>query len=92
MVASYQAFIEKRSRFGNQSGFDPIWIPDWLKDFQQHLCGWSIQLGRAAILADCGMGKTPMQLVFGENVVRKTNKPFMIATPLAVGAQTLKEA
>lgn len=33
-----------------------------------------------------------MQLVYGENVVRHTNKPFMLVTPLAVGAQFLREA
>lgn len=67
-------------------------MPDFLFDFQQHLVEWAIRKGRSAIFADCGLGKTPMQLAWAENVVRKTNKPVMIATPLAVGAQTLREA
>jgi hypothetical protein len=33
-----------------------------------------------------------MQLVWAENVVRKTNKPVLICTPLAVSHQTLREA
>ncbi len=32
-----------------------------------------------------------MQLVWAENVLRKTNKPVLIVTPLAVGAQTIRE-
>jgi hypothetical protein len=33
-----------------------------------------------------------MQLVFAENVVRKTNRPVLICTPLAVSHQTEREA
>jgi hypothetical protein len=33
-----------------------------------------------------------MQLVWAENVVRKTNRPVLIVTPLAVSAQTVREA
>jgi hypothetical protein len=47
--------------------------------------------GRSAIFADCGLGKTPMQLVWAENIVRKTNGNVLILTPLAVSYQTIKE-
>lgn len=33
-----------------------------------------------------------MQLVWAENVVRHTNKPVLVLTPLAVSAQTVREA
>lgn len=88
---NYQQFIEQKSQSGTDSGFDPIWMPDFLFDFQKSLVEWSIRKGRAAIFADCGLGKTPMQLVWAENVVRKTNKPVLIITPLAVSYQTIKE-
>lgn len=35
---------------------------------------------------------TPMQLVWAENVVRRTNRRVLILTPLAVSAQTVSEA
>lgn len=89
---TYHDFISGKSRHCEQSGFEPNWMPPFLFDFQAALCEWSIRLGRAMTAADCGLGKTPMQLVFAENVVRHTNRPVMLATPLAVGAQTLKEA
>lgn len=41
---------------------------------------------------NCGLGKTPMQLVWAENVVRHTNRPVLVMTPLAVGRQTVSEA
>lgn len=88
----YAEFLRNKSQVGTACGFDPIWLPDWLFDFQQSLVEWAIRKGRAAIFADCGLGKTPMQLVWAENVVRKTNKPVLIVTPLAVSRQTVREA
>ncbi|MCP5069247.1 MAG: helicase [bacterium] len=67
-------------------------MPDFLFDFQRALVEWSVRKGRCAILADCGLGKTPMQLVWAENVVRHTNRPVLIAAPLAVSQQVVREA
>lgn len=92
MPSSYAQFIEGKSQLGGLSGFDPVWMPDFLFDFQVALVEWAIRKGRAAIFADCGLGKTPMQLVWAENVVRKTGRPVLILTPLAVAAQTVREA
>lgn len=88
----YAGFVRKKSQYINDKGFEPTWIPEWLHDFQKFLVDWSIRKGRSAIFADCGMGKTPMQLVWAQNVVEKTGKNVMIATPIAVGAQTVAEA
>lgn len=87
----YHEFLDRKTQVGSESGFDPLWLPDFLYPFQASLVEWAIRKGRAAIFADCGLGKTPMQLVWAENVVRKTNKPVLIMTPLAVGAQTIRE-
>ncbi len=89
---NYQTFLESKSHLQNLQGFDSIWIPDFLFDFQKDLTEWAIRKGTAAIFADCGMGKTIMQLVWAENVVRKTNKNVLILAPLAVSAQTQQEA
>lgn len=89
---NYTEFIERKSQIGGNAGFDPVWMPDFLFPFQQSLVEWAIKKGRAAIFADCGLGKTAMQLVWAQNVVEKTNKPVLILTPLAVAAQTVREA
>jgi len=91
-MTSYQAFLDNKSQGGVMDGFEPEWMPDFLFDFQRQLVDWSTRKGKAAIFADCGLGKTPIQLVWAENVVRHTNRPVLIATPLAVNHQTLREA
>lgn len=87
----YNEFLERKTQANINSGFEPIWIPDFLFDFQKSLVEWSLIKGCSAIFADCGLGKTPMQLVWAENIVRKTNKNVLILTPLAVSQQTIKE-
>ena len=90
-MSEYHDFIARKSQSSNDTGFDPVWMPDFLFDFQKALVEWSLRKGKAAIFADCGLGKTPMQLVWAENVVRKTNGRVLILTPLAVSAQTAQE-
>jgi hypothetical protein len=89
---SYADFLERRAQLADADGFEPVWMPDFLFDFQRALTDWAIRKGRAAIFADCGLGKTPMQLVWAENVRRLTGKPVLIVTPLAVSYQTKAEA
>jgi len=91
MGDDYETFITEKSQLGGMHGFKPTCLPDWLYDFQKDLTTWAVEKGRAAIFADCGLGKTPMQLVWAQNVVEHTNKPVLIITPLAVSAQTMRE-
>ena len=86
----YKEFLESRAQYNSGDGFDPIWMPEFLFDFQRGLVDWALKRGRAAIFADCGLGKGPMQLVWAENVVRKTNKPVLVVTPLAVSYQMVR--
>ncbi|MCP4644532.1 MAG: helicase [bacterium] len=90
-MIEYAEFIEAKTHLGGQHGFDPVWMPDILFPFQVSLAEWSIRRGRAAVFADCGMGKTFIQLVWAENVARKTGGRVLILTPLAVAFQTVSE-
>jgi len=91
VINDYLAFIERKQHLGTMDGFDPLFMPDKLFDFQKSLVDWSLRKGRCAIFADCGLGKTAMALVWAENVVRKTNGRVLILTPLAVGSQFVSE-
>jgi hypothetical protein len=91
-MTRYAEFLERKTQLEGGHGFEPEWMPDFLFDFQQSLVTWAIRQGRAAIFADCGLGKTPMQLVWADNVVRHTGRPVLIVTPLAVSFQTEGEA
>lgn len=87
----YNQFLETKAQNNKLYGFKPTFMPDQLKDFQAALVDWSVNKGRAAIMADCGLGKSFMQLVWAQNVVEKTGKAVLILTPLAVAAQTVRE-
>jgi len=90
-MQSYEQFLDAKTHLGAEHGFDPIWMPDSLFPFQVALVEWACRKGRAAIFADCGLGKTPMQLAWAENVARKTGGRVLILTPLAVAFQTVRE-
>jgi hypothetical protein len=87
----YEEFLDKKTQLGTQDGFDPVYMPDCLFDFQKHCVTWATRKGRGALFADTGLGKTLMQLAWAENVVRHENRPVLILTPLAVGSQTVRE-
>lgn len=91
-MESYGEFLDRKSQYYNMFGFEPVFMPDYLMDFQKSLVEWACRRGRAAIFADCGLGKTIMALVWAENVIRKTNGKILILTPLAVGLQTIRES
>jgi hypothetical protein len=91
-VNDYAEFLRAKSQSGAACGFKPVWLPDFLFDFQGSLVEWALWTGRAAIFADCGLGKTPMELVWAENMVRITGGRVLIAAPLAVAWQIAREA
>lgn len=88
----YNQFLQDKMHYQDDAGFDPLFMPGFLFDFQKAIVEWAVKKGRCAVFADCGMGKTPIQLVWAQNVVEKTNGNVLILTPLAVGHQTVKEA
>lgn len=92
MSAAYQQFLASKAQVDNDHGFRCGELPSFLFGFQAALTEWALQKGRAAVFADCGLGKTAMQLAWAEAVVRQTNKPILILTPLAVAFQTAREA
>lgn len=91
-MVSYEEFIAAKSQRADGFGFEPIWMPDYLIDFQTSMVQWSCLKGRAALFEDCGLGKTVQELVWGENVVRKTNGRVLLCAPLAVAIQIVREA
>jgi len=62
-------------------------INDQLFDFQRDIVTWALKRGRACIFADCGLGKTPMQIEWAKHI---PGDVLMVA-PLAVADQTIQE-
>jgi hypothetical protein len=88
----YELFIREKSQLDGYFGFEPTIMPEFLFPFQKALVAWAVQKGRGGIFADCGLGKTLMELVWAENVYKQTGKPVLILTPLAVTSQFAQEA
>lgn len=90
--ADYSEFIGSKSRHVDRSGFAAD-LDGWnLFDFQRDTVAWALGLGRAAIFADTGLGKTFMQLVWAREVATHTGRPVILLAPLAVAEQTIREA
>lgn len=89
---SYAEFLARKAQLANAGGFEPRSLPLHLFDYQRQLVQWAVRMGRGAIFADCGLGKTPMSLAWADQVVRHTGRPVLFLTPLAVGFQILSEA
>lgn len=90
-MSTYAEFLAGKRQSDSKGGFAPTFMPSQLFEFQAHLLDWACWKGRGAILADCGLGKTFIELAWAQNVVEQTNKPVLILTPLAVGGQTVAE-
>jgi len=88
----YEEFLRAKKHSSGDYGFDPIWMPPSVFDFQQAIITKCIKKGRFGAFADTGLGKTLVQLALAYNAVLKTNKRVLILTPLAVAFQFLNEA
>ncbi len=91
-MSDYATFLHRKAQDDAYYGFDPVWVPEFLFDFQAAMVEWSTRKGHAALFEDCGLGKTPQQLVWAENVYRHSGRPVLVVAPLAVTFQTLGEA
>lgn len=90
-VLDYDAFIDRKTHVGSEEGFEPTFMPALLFPFQRDTVIWNTRKGRSATFADCGLGKTFIQLTWAENVARHTGGRVLVLTPLAVAFQTVKE-
>jgi len=61
------------------------------KDFQKTIIRTMLRKGRCACFADCGMGKTKMQLEISRILAGRSVRSLILC-PLAVAGQTVKEA
>ena len=92
-MSDYQQFIYSKRPIVKQHGFESgISSRYSLFDWQQSVTDWAIRRGRAALFCDCGMGKTFMQLAWGDAVAQHTQRPVVLHCPVGVRQQTVREA
>ena len=90
---AYQEFLARKQMVVPSEGITvadkdlhPLLFP-----FQRDITRWALQKGRAAIFADCGLGKTLIQLEWAKHVVQASGGNVLIVAPLAVSRQTVAE-
>lgn len=91
-IMKYEEFLKSKKKYHKEIGFEVNNLPDIMFDYQKDLTKWSLRLGKSSLFVNTGLGKTLMQLVFGQEVYRKTNKNIIIVCPLGVTNQTIDEA
>lgn len=85
---NYQTFLSRKAVVDAADGLRDIGpIHESLFDFQVALVKWALRRGRAAVFADCGLGKTRIQLEWA----RQIRGRVLILAPLAVAKQTVRE-
>ncbi|RJQ09416.1 MAG: helicase [Dehalococcoidia bacterium] len=90
--APYEAFLASKIASAPRVGFDVRdYFASHLFPFQRDIVRWALARGRAAIFADTGLGKTPMQIEWARNVAAFTGGDVLILAPLAVSSQTQRE-
>jgi len=92
-MTSYQDFLLSKQKSHIFSGFDinESELNKSMFEFQKFIVKRALKAGKYAIFADCGLGKTLMQLEWANQVNQHTGKPVLILAPLAVSGQTIKE-
>lgn len=90
-MKDYIDFLKQKQKHFIDAGFEAGNLNPNLFDFQEYIVRLALKKGRFAVFADCGLGKTLIQLSWAYEVVCFTNKPVLILAPLAVSGQTIKE-
>ena len=84
---NYQEFLQKKQKQLIHSGFEiqENELNNNLFDFQKFIVKRALKAGKYAIFADCGLGKTLMQLEWANQVFNYTGDSVLILAPLEIG-------
>jgi hypothetical protein len=89
---TYEDFVAGKRLLAPMAGIsEPDDLSPALFPFQSDIARWALRRGRAAIWADCGLGKSWMALEWSRSVAEHTRRPVLILTPLAVAQQFVRE-
>lgn len=90
---SYDQFLSTKNKWGGHVGLESIpALNANLKPWQADIVSWALRTGKAALFLDTGLGKTIQQLEWARVIHAVTGGDVLILAPLAVSAQTLREA
>jgi hypothetical protein len=85
----YLDFVKRKAQIDPDTGITSIApLNPMLYQHQSDIVRWALRRGRAAVFADCGIGKGPIQMEWAD----KQPHECIIAAPLAVAHQFVSEA
>lgn len=90
-MTDYEKFLATKVKTRTDGGFISDTLNTNLFPFQEFIVKRALKAGKYAIFADCGLGKTLMQLSWAEAVSKHTGGRVLILAPLAVRGQTIAE-
>lgn len=91
-TADYDTFLRAKAATIPKLGIDidVDTMPTMMHPWQSEIVAWACRVGRAAIWADTGLGKTIMQITWADRM--RQDGTALIVAPLAVCHQTVREA
>lgn len=90
-MGEYERMLSRKEVRATLHGFEPGELNPNLFDWQRIIVTRACRAGRYAIFADCGLGKTLMQLEWARQVCAHTGGAVLVMAPLAVASQTVAE-
>lgn len=89
-MSDYAAFLARKQSAADEVGRSAKVddVHPLLHEWQAEIVAWAVRVGRAAVWADTGLGKTLMQLEWA----RLSGDTALVVAPLAVCQQTSREA
>lgn len=92
-MSAYQDFLIRKKVIDPMTGMKSVpALPDVMFGFQHDITSWSLRRGRAALFAGTGLGKTLMELAWGNAIATNTGGMILHFAPLAVAQQIIREA
>lgn len=93
-LTEYTEFLQSKIIAATPCGIEcaPSNLNSSLFNFQRASVSHALQLGKAALFASTGLGKSIMQLSWAEQIASKTNAPVLLVAPLAVSKQTARDS
>jgi hypothetical protein len=90
---AYAQFLARKAISDPMTGLATVPpLPACLFPHQRDITAWALRRGRAAVFAGTGLGKSLIELAWGAEVARETERPVIHFAPLAVTSQMQAEA
>jgi len=91
---TYADYLAAKRVHTHDAGFavDELDAEQHLFHWQASIVKWALDRGRSCVFADTGLGKTRMQTAWAHEVAKHTGGRVLLVAPLAVAAQTVREA